>query len=275
MKSFIKFIVNSYAVYDLNRLARAISYNALFSIAPIFLLILKFLSPFLKSTEIEQVIAEQLGQVIGEQFTDSYISNIDKLDKFLDFGEVFTILAFIFIAISAISFLEEIKHALNVIFDVKKERKLSRKLKNMLAGFVGILILTIFLIAFVIFEAYANYFAELALFSNKFTVDLLRWLNILINAGLLTVLFAITFKYLPDIRIKKRFALLGGFVTALLFLLGQILISVYFSNYLRAESYAFSASLIIFLLWVYYCSQIFMLGGLVTKYLAGAKFEKV
>ena len=88
--------------------------------------------------------------------------------------------------------------------------------------------------------------------------------NILLSLAIITVLFALIFKYLPDAKIKWRDVWVGAFVTAVLFTIGERLIGIFLGNSSFSEIYAGAAALAIILLWVYFSAQILYYGAEVT-----------
>jgi membrane protein len=85
--------------------------------------------------------------------------------------------------------------------------------------------------------------------------------NFAISFGVITLLFALMFKVLPDLRVAWRDVWFGAAVTALLFVVGKSLIGVYLGNQTIGSSYGAAGSLVVFLLWVYYSAQIFFFGA--------------
>jgi membrane protein len=94
---------------------------------------------------------------------------------------------------------------------------------------------------------------------------ILEVINPIFSIAIITVLFAVIFKYLPDVRIAWRDVWLGGFLTALLFEGGKFLIGLYIAKSTLASVYGTIGSLIIVLLWVYYSAQILFFGAQFTK----------
>jgi membrane protein len=92
------------------------------------------------------------------------------------------------------------------------------------------------------------------------TEILLKTLNFIISLGIITVLFAMIFKFLPDIKIAWRDVWLGGFITAVLFNVGKLLIGIYIGRSSVASVYGAMGSFVIVLLWVYYSAQILFFG---------------
>jgi membrane protein len=94
---------------------------------------------------------------------------------------------------------------------------------------------------------------------------ILQTLTFLISFSLITLLFGAIYKVLPDKRIEWHDVLIGAFVTAFLFTVGKLLISLYIGSTAIASSYGAAGSLIVVLLWIYYSAQIFLLGAEFTK----------
>src|SRR5438132_1261219 len=94
---------------------------------------------------------------------------------------------------------------------------------------------------------------------------LLPPLNFLVSFLMITALFALIFKVLPDARMDWRDVWFGAAVTALLFTLGKTLIALYLGRTGRASVYGAAASLVVLLLWVYYSAQILLVGAEFTE----------
>ncbi|HEX3855684.1 MAG TPA: YhjD/YihY/BrkB family envelope integrity protein, partial [Verrucomicrobiae bacterium] len=94
-------------------------------------------------------------------------------------------------------------------------------------------------------------------------------LNFAISLGIITVLFTMIFKFLPDVKIAWRDVWLGGFITALFFNLGKFLIGIYLGRSSLSSVYGTMGSLVILLIWVYYSAQILFFGAQFTCIYAG------
>jgi membrane protein len=104
---------------------------------------------------------------------------------------------------------------------------------------------------------------------------LLQILNLIISIGVITVLFALIFKFLPDAEIAWRDVWLGAFVTALLFSLGKFLIGLYLGNSAVASSFGAAGSLVLLLIWIYYSAQILLFGAEFTQVYANQLGSKI
>jgi membrane protein len=94
---------------------------------------------------------------------------------------------------------------------------------------------------------------------------IMQVVNLLISLAVITSLFAIIYKLLPDVRIPWRDVWFGSFITAVMFSIGKLLISLYLGSSNVASAYGAAGALVIVLMWVYYSSQIFLFGAEITR----------
>jgi len=97
---------------------------------------------------------------------------------------------------------------------------------------------------------------------------LLESVNFLVSSGVITLLFAIIFKVLPDAEIAWGDVWIGATITSLLFTVGKMLIGLYLGRSTLASAFGAAASLVVVLVWVYYSAQIFLLGAEFTHIFA-------
>jgi membrane protein len=90
-------------------------------------------------------------------------------------------------------------------------------------------------------------------------------INLLISFGVFTVLFALMFKYVPDVKISWSDVWLGALLTAFLFLVGKFAIGLYLGHSSMASSYGVAGSFVVLLVWVYYSAQILFFGAEFTQ----------
>ena len=86
-----------------------------------------------------------------------------------------------------------------------------------------------------------------------------------VDLGLVVLLFAIMFKYLPDVQVRWRDVIVGAAMTALLFLIGKWALGLYLGSGAAGSAYGAASSLVTLLLWIYYSSQILLFGAEFTQ----------
>jgi membrane protein len=140
--------------------------------------------------------------------------------------------------------------------DIVKERILSFAL---VVGVGFLLLVSLVLSAWLV--AVGTYFGQLL----PAPAAVLEALNFFLSFAVITVLFAMTFKLLPDVRIAWRDVWLGAAFTSLLFTVGKFLIGFYLGRSTIASAYGAAGSLVIIVIWVYYSAQILLFGAEFTK----------
>jgi membrane protein len=85
--------------------------------------------------------------------------------------------------------------------------------------------------------------------------------NLLLSLGAVTVLFAMLYKWLPNVPIDWKDVWVGAFITAVLFSAGRVAIGFYLGRSATASAYGAAGSLVVLLLWLYYSAQVFLLGA--------------
>jgi membrane protein len=94
---------------------------------------------------------------------------------------------------------------------------------------------------------------------------ILSIVNFVVSFALLTLLFGAIYKVLPDKKLEWRHVIIGGLTTAFLFDIGKFFISLYIGKTAVVSSYGAGGAVLVILLWIYYSSQIFLLGAEFTK----------
>jgi membrane protein len=162
---------------------------------------------------------------------------------------------------SALGVVVALKDAFNTVWDVN-EKKISgawqfiRTYLISLAAVIGVGFLLLISLAFTTAVAAAGQYL-----GAQLPQTVLQAAGSLISFAVITVMFAIMFKLLPDIQVEWRDVWLGAAITAVLFELGKLLIGIYVGKLALSSTYGAAASLVILLIWVYYSSQIVLLGA--------------
>jgi len=255
------------------KLSAALAYNTIFSLGPLFFIIIFVTGSVLGQAAIEGRIYEELKGIMGAD-TANQIQNIViglKKDASNTFVKVISIIALVFGATGVFS---EIQDSLNLIWGVKiKKNKgilsqvIIRLLSFALILGLGILLIVSLFISTFIMGISENFFEVLEL--NRILPEISRGLLNLINNGIvffvLSLLIAIVFKILPDVKIKWRYVWPGAFVTAVLFMFGKYLIGIYVSVNRMASLYGAASSVIVLLMWVYFSAIILYIGAEFTR----------
>lgn len=254
----------------------ALAYYTLFSLAPILLICISIAGVVFGEEAARGQILAQIGGLIGNEPALQIQQIIESANKptAAMWARAISIFVLLF---SASGVFSEIQAGLNLIWGVKadpakgwfmliKDRFLSFA---MVLGAAFLLLVSLILSASLAsLSAYISHFMGANVLRDLIISDILSFF-------IITHLFALMFKVLPDVKITWQEVWLGALFTALLFTLGKMLIGFYLTRFEVASVFGAAGSLIIILIWVYYSSQIFFIGAEITKILSIHKGKKV
>ncbi|SRR5579862_166339 len=247
------------------RLSAALSYYALFSLAPLILLILAIAGFVFGEQAARGDIARQIHALAGQQAADA-IQSIVKSTARKTSSVAATGVGLAVLLFGASGVFGELKAALNLIWGVMlkpapwtaliRERFLSFSL---ILG-IGFLLVVSLVMSAVIAGVSAYMGSRLPLPGAVW-----HWADFVLSFGVITVLFAMIFKILPNVTIHWNDVAIGALGTAFLFTVGKFLIGIYLGTSGVTSFYGAAGSAVIILLWVYYSSCILFLGAEFTK----------
>lgn len=250
------------------RLAAALSYYTIFSIAPLLVLVIAITGFVIGSnTAIRDQILGQVQNVMGAQgaqMVNTLINNASRPRE----GLIASVIGVITLIFGATGVFNQLKDALNTIWEVapKKGAGIMGIVTDRISGLVMILglgfLLLVSLVLSTALSVLNQYFANL-LGAVSGTASLV--VNYAVQIVIITLIFSAIFREVPDVEIRWSDVWVGGLVTAILFLAGQYLISLYLSKASPASTYGAAGSLVVILLWLYYSAQILFLGAEFTK----------
>jgi membrane protein len=253
------------------RLGASLSYYTLGSLIPLLLVIASLISIFLASTETGQAYQQQMisyvsGTIQNEQFATQLTESLTGAQRNQSSGGIIgSIIGFVTLLFAASGVFGELDSAFNIIWDVPKDKQPS--------GVMGFIKSKFFSFTLVLGVAFLLLVAQVITFTlNGFAAALNltpAWLfsiiNFAVQLGVISLVFSLLFKYLPDTEVEWRDVLIGGVLTALLWIVGQYLLTFYFASSSSFSSYGIIGGVLAFLVYVYYSSQILFFGGEFTQ----------
>ncbi len=251
---------------DAPRLGASLSFYTLFAIAPILLVATAVAGMVFGAEAVRGEIVGQLEHLVGREGGRAVQSLLEGASQRRE-GVFATVLGSIAFVVAATGAFLELQAALNTIWRVTPNPGAHVKafLVDRLRSFglvvaVGFLLL----VSLAVTAALAALSGWLARRSPSIPVV---WSTVNVLASLLvtTALFALLYRFLPDVRLRWRDVMTGAFVTAVLFTIGQQLIGLYLGQSSVASSYGAAGSVMILLLWVYYSCQILLFGAEFTR----------
>ena len=242
----------------------AIAYYTIFSIAPVLVIVIAIAGLVFGHDAAQGAIVRQLGGMMGQQSADAVQGMIKSADSQKS-GIIATVLGIATLLVTASGVFAQMQSALNLIWKAEPKAGMSRLVRARIAslGLVGALGFLL-MVSLVVSAA----LSALDSFLNGFFPGaqvLMQVLNFALSLAMISVLFGAIYKVLPDKAITWRDVAVGAVATAFLFTVGKTLIGLYLGHSNIASSYGGAGAFVIILLWIYYSSQIFLLGAEFTR----------
>ena len=260
------------------KLSASLSYYTLFSLAPLLLLVISLAGIIFGQEASEGRIFEEINGLIGNEAAaqvQQIIRNLQLSGK----STISAVVGAITLVIGATTVFGEIQDSINMIWRVKaKPRRGWLKLlkDRLLSGSIIVGLGFLLIVSLIINGALVALNDILKSYFPELTIVLLNVANIVISFLVITVLFGVIFKVLPDAKIAWKDVRSGAFFTAILFMLGRYFIGLYIETTAAGSPYGAAGSIIVILLWVYYTAAILYFGAEFTREYAcfkGAKIE--
>jgi membrane protein len=258
------------------RLAAAISFQTIFAIAPVIVIVIAIAGGIIAATvghgHGHSLVRDQLiGSIrssAGKEAADTVNAMVTAAFSKTQQSVLAQILAWIFLILGAAGLFAALQDALNTVWHVEPEKKgLWATVRDRVASMgmiaaIGFLLLVTTALNAAIAYVSAYVTRALPFPGAGFVFGLV---NLVVSIALITLLFAVMFKYLPDAKIEWRDVWTGALFTSVLFVIGQALIAFYLGRAGVSSAYGAAGSLVILLLWVNYSSMILLLGAEFTR----------
>ncbi|MEW5860950.1 MAG: YihY/virulence factor BrkB family protein [Cyanobacteriota bacterium] len=248
-----------------SRLAAALAYYTVFSLAPLVIIAIAIAALVFGQEAAEGGIEEQLRGLLGMQGAEAVeemIANSRKAEQ----GTIATLISVGLLLFGASGVFGQLQDSLNTIWEVapKPGRGIKGFIKDRFLSFAMVLgigfLLLVSLILSAGLTAVGDYLGHLIP-----GLPFLQVLNFLISFGVVTVLFALMFRILPDAKIAWGDVWIGAAITSLLFTIGKYLLGLYLGNGSVGSTYGAAGSFVVLLLWVNYSAQILFFGAEFTQ----------
>jgi membrane protein len=260
---------SNWSGHDAPRLGAALAFYAILSLAPLVILAIAILGQILGHSTAEGHLLDQIEDLMGSQGAE-YVKGIIKQSQKPASGVSASTIGVITLLFGASGVFAELRSALNTMWDVKpqSEGEIWQLIKHRFFSFgivlaVGFLLLVSLVIstALAAIDKYFGGFVTMPVF-------VMNTMNIIISLAGITVLFALIFRFVPDVKIPWRNVWIGALVTAVLFSIGKSLIGLYLGKASVGSAYGAAGSLVVIIVWVYYSAMIFLFGAEFTQVLS-------
>jgi membrane protein len=244
-----------------------ISYYAIFSIPALLVIIISVAGFFFGKQAVSGEVSAQIADAMGEKTAiqiEEIIANVSETKKTI----LATIIGVLTLILGATGVFSQLQKSLDLVWEVEVKAKKAwlKNLKDRLFSFGLILSIGFLLLISLVISAGLSAFSDWIKASMPdFMMIVFRGLSFIVSFGVITVLFALMFKILPDAKIHWKEVWIGAMITSLLFILGKFLLGLYFGKADPASAYGAAGSIILVMLWVNYSSMIVFLGAEFTK----------
>jgi membrane protein len=264
----LKRTFRDFSADDCPRMAAALSYYTVFALPPLLILILTVVGTFLDPATAQEAIRGQVGEMLGPEGSQQVATIIEQADRPEGHG-LPAVLGIGALLLGATGAFMQLQGALNRAWGVEPDPEaggirnfLVKRLLSlgMIVAVAFLLLVSLALSAAI--SVMGDMVGELIPGASEWALHLL---NLALNLGIVTLLFATLFKVLPDARIAWKDVWVGAGATALLFVVGKFALGFYLGRSDPGEAYGAAGSLALILVWIYYSSMIVLLGAEFTQ----------
>ncbi len=251
---------------DASRLAASLAFYTLLSLAPLLVIVVAVAGAVLGPEAARGQLAAELGGVMGLDAAKA-VEAVLASSRSPAGSVIGTLVGVVVLFVGASGVFGELQFALNRIWEVRAKpgRGILGEVKDRFFSFSMVLGVAFLLLVSLVLSAIVS--AVGRSFSIALPGGELLWqaLNFAFSFCLITALFALIFKYVPDVEIRWSDVWVGAAMTALLFTIGKSLLGVYLGKASFNSSYGAAGSLVVLVVWVYYSAQILFLGAEFTQ----------
>ena len=269
---YSKVFKNSFSKFfsdDIFTQSAALAYYMVFALPPMLVIIFWIVGLWYEEIPIKDAVFDEFGKLMGQDGANQLMVTLERIvsikptlwSTIIGVGSLLFMVSTVFVTV---------KQELNRIFDVTIKRSFNKEIWRMIIDrFLSIAMLSIIaliLMLSLVVSALITSFGEMmGNWIGDFSDWLLIFSMVVLNLAVLTLLFAITYRYMPDSRLKWKDTWFGAFFTAVLFISGKSLIAFSIGNSQVSNFYEAAGSILVLMLWVYYSSAIFYFGAIITQ----------
>jgi membrane protein len=270
LKDIVKILKNTVAEWSEDNvplLAAALAYYTVFSLAPLLLIAIAIAGAVFGEEAARGEIIGQIQGLVGDQGAEAIQTMIANANKPGSGGTIATIVGVVFLLFGASGVFGQLQTALNTIWEVKPKpgQGIASFLQARFLSFAMVLVIGFLLLVSLVLSAIL---AAVSKVFGNFVPDLVivgQLLNFVISFGVITVLIAAIYKFLPDVKVPWKNLWVGAGVTALLFNIGKLLLGLYLGHSSIGSTYGAAGSFVVVLTWVFYSAQILLFGAEFTQ----------
>lgn len=268
IKSLFKNSVEIFKEQDPIAYAGAIAFFTLFSLPSVLIIIVQSAGTILSEEQIQDQLSNQVSQLIGAASAKEMLSIIENR-SWQSSSWIGNVVSIVFLFISATAVFNFIQKALNSIWNVQPvpQKVVKRFFIDRLLSFSIIIVIGFLLLVTLVVDAALRLFKDFlyTVFTKDFGVYIVEGANLIVSLVIISGIFALVFKFLPDAKLKWKDVSIGALITGVLFTLGKYGIGFLLSQTQITSTYGAAGSLAGILVWVFYSSVLVLIGAIFTR----------
>ena len=255
---------NAWSTHKAPRSGAALAYYTTFSLAPLLVIVIAIAALVFGQEAAQGKIVTELQGVVGVESARAIQAMIEKA-RAPTAGLFATVLSLMTLLIGATGVVSELKDTLNTIWHVEPlpDSGLLSTLKARLMSLAFVLGIGFLLLVLLVVSAglavLSGFFSHLV--PSPWLLHVWQVVNFVVSLSVITVLFAMLYRFLPDTEVPWRDVGIGAGITALLFVISKFLIGLYLAKSSIGSAYGPAGALVLVLAWVYYASLVFLFGA--------------
>ncbi len=259
------------------RLAAALAYYTAFSLAPLLIVVISIAGLAYGDEAVQGQLRYQIQGLVGSQAAGA-IQDMLVNFRHPSAGIIATVLGLVTLLLGAAGLFGQLQDALDTVWEVtpKPNQGIRAMLRQRFISFTMVLGIGFMLLVSLVLSALLSAVGSWMSVNLPLPEFALQVINFVVSFAVVTLLFALIYKVLPDVKIAWRDVWMGAAVTAMLFTIGKLLIGLYLGNSSIASGYGAAGSFVVLLLWIYYSAQILLFGAEFTQVYArnyGSRIE--
>ena len=264
--TLLKTTYQQWSKYKVPRMGAALAYYTIFSLAPLLVIAISVAGIVFGDKAVQGEIVSQIQGLMGTDAAHAIQTMIQSAHKPAH-QAIASIIGLIVLLFGASGVFNEMQDALNEIWGIDTTAKTGiwNMIKSRFLSFGMVLGIGFLLLVSLLLSAFLAGVAKYVSGLLPVPEAVLHVADILFSIFLITVLFAMIFKILPDVKIPWSDVWVGSAMTAILFTIGKFLIGFYIGKSVTSSAYGAAGSLVVIVAWIYYCAQLLYFGAEFTR----------
>ncbi|MCA9874781.1 MAG: YihY/virulence factor BrkB family protein [Anaerolineales bacterium] len=262
----IKRTIKEWLDDNASRLAAALAFYTILSIPPLLVLLSMIVAQFAGQQQAQQAIIQQAQKWLVVDAVDAIRTILEAATQPTNFS-LAAIVSIAVLFFSASGVFVHLQESLNSIWNVKPDpdEGIMNMVRKRIVSFVMIFLIALLFLLLLVASSVVGFLGNVLSQNLPGSWPVFRVLNFVLALVVLAGIFALVYRTLPDAEIQWRDVALGAGVTAVLFLLGALIIGLFLNYSSPTSSYGAAGSIIALMLWIYYSAQVFFLGAEFTQ----------